>query len=230
MDMEGDKLRALEAKHRLETERIEGYRSQVAKHTIRAERPGLVVYGPPELRPRYDRRIPIREGTRVRERQVILTIPDMSTAAVNVKIHESAVQRVAEGQPVRIRVNANPDVVIAGQVTSVAELPDAGSRFMNPSMNAYEAIIRIEETYDWLRPGMSAEVEILVDRIEDALYVPLQAVLLEEDGHACYVLENGRPARRVVTTGGFSNDLIAIRSGLEEGEEVLLRPSAALKQ
>ena len=229
MDMASEKLRLLESRYRLETKRIDGYRSEIDKHIIRAERPGLVVYGGRESRRsgRYsgDGDGVIRAGANVRERQTIITVPDMTRAAVNIKVAEASVQQLAVGQSARIRLDAMPDLGIAGHVASVAELPDANHARVSRSANVFETIIRIEGAYEWLKPGMSAEVEILVDLMEDALYVPLQSVVYEDDERACYVLERGRPARRVVETGGASNDFISITSGLVEGEEVLLRPS-----
>ena len=71
---------------------------------------------------------------------------------------------------------------------------------------------------------MSAEVEILVDQLSDAVYVPLQAVTYWDDKRVVYVDNIGNPERREVETGTFSDSFIEIRSGLREGEKVLLLP------
>ncbi len=75
---------------------------------------------------------------------------------------------------------------------------------------------------------MSAEVEILVQRLEDVVQVPLQAVTTSENSKVCYVANGGAPEKRVVETGEFNESFIQIAKGLEPGEEVLLRPPRSL--
>ena len=66
---------------------------------------------------------PIREGATVRERQSIITIPDMTRMSVSVKIHESYIKKIKKGQKARITVDAFPDSVLDGEVTKVGVLP-----------------------------------------------------------------------------------------------------------
>ncbi len=129
----------------------------------------------------------IREGATVRERQAIITIPDMTSMSVNVKIHESYIKKVKKGQKARITVDAFPDKVLDGEVTKVGVLPDSQNRWMNPDIKVYLTTITIDGTHDWLKPGMSAKVEILVNQLEDVVYVPVQAVSPDDGKQVCYV-------------------------------------------
>ena len=115
---------------------------------------------------------PIREGATVRERQSIITIPDMTKMSVRVKIHESYIKKIKKGQKARITVDAFPDTVLDGEVTKVGVLPDSQNRWMNPDMKVYLTTITINGTNDWLKPGMSAKVEILANCLSDVVYVP----------------------------------------------------------
>ena len=144
--------------------------------------------------------------------------------AVKTNIHESAVQRIAVGQAVRVGIDAFPDARLTGVVTKVAVVADSANAFMNPDLKVYPTTVKIEGTYNWLRPGMSAEVEILVDKLEDVIYVPLQAVTYWDDERVVYVDNFGNPERREVKVGTFSDSFIEITSGLRVGEEVLLLP------
>src|SRR5690606_27067060 len=112
----------------LEAEKLADINEQLAQTIIRAQRPGLVVYGSAEQSGQPFRgggnQEPIAEGATVRERQPILTIPDMTEMAVRVNIHESAVQRVREGQKVAIRIDAFPNMRLTGEVTKVAVVAD----------------------------------------------------------------------------------------------------------
>ena len=210
----------------LEAQRLVDLNEQLALTVIRAQRPGLVVYGSADTgQPfRGGNQEPIQEGATVRERQAILTIPDMTEMAVRVNIHESSVQRVAEGQTVAVRIDAFPDMRLTGDVIKVAVVADSGNAFMNPDLKVYPTIVRIDGEHDWLRPGMTAEVEILVASLENTVYVPIQAVTYLEDKQVVYVSRAGRREAREVQTGNYSEQFIEILSGLSAGEEVMLLP------
>lgn len=210
----------------LEAQRLVDLNEQLALTVIRAQRPGLVVYGSADTgQPfRGGNQEPIQEGSTVRERQAILTIPDMTEMAVRVNIHESSVQRVAEGQTVAVRIDAFPDMRLTGEVIKVAVVADSGNAFMNPDLKVYPTIVRIDGEHEWLRPGMTAEVEILVASLENTVYVPIQAVTYLEDKQVVYVSRAGRREAREVQTGNYSEQFIEILSGLSAGEEVMLLP------
>ncbi len=70
----------------------------------------------------------IREGATVRERQPIITIPDMKQMAVKVKIHESYIKKVSKGIKARIQVDAFPEEKLTGEVIKVGVLPDSQNR------------------------------------------------------------------------------------------------------
>ncbi|MDG2249711.1 MAG: HlyD family efflux transporter periplasmic adaptor subunit [Gammaproteobacteria bacterium] len=217
-----------ERKYNLERVKLADIEEQIELATIVAQRPGLVVYGAADQNQmRYrgsSSQEAIQEGATVRERQAILTIPDMREMAVKTNIHESAVQRVAVGQKVRVSIDAFPDINLMGVVTKVAVVADSANSFMNPDLKVYPTTIKIDGIHDWLRPGMSSEVEILVNNLADVVYVPVQAVTYWDEQRVVYVDAGGSPERREVEIGTFSESFIEITSGLREGEKVLLLP------
>lgn len=224
---EAARYSSAERKYNLERVKLADVNEQIELATIKAQRPGLVVYGASDqnsMRFRSNSQEAIQEGATVRERQSILTIPDMREMAVKVNIHESAVQRVAVGQSVQVSVDAFPDEELSGVVTKVAVVADSANSFMNPDLKVYPTTIKIDGTHEWLRPGMSAEIEILVQSLEDVIYVPIQAVTYFDDKRVVYVSSRGRAERREIEVGTFSDSYIEIVAGLEEGEEVLLLP------
>lgn len=224
---EAARYSSAERKYNLERVKLADVNEQIELATIRAQRPGLVVYGASDsnsMRYRNNSQEAIQEGATVRERQSILTIPDMREMAVKVNIHESAVQRVAVGQSVKVSVDAFPDEQLTGVVTKVAVVADSANSFMNPDLKVYPTTIKIDGTHEWLRPGMSAEIDILVQSLEDVIYVPIQAVTYHDDKRVIYVSNRGRAERREIEIGTFSDSYIEIVAGLEEGEEVLLLP------
>jgi len=159
----------------------------------------------------------------VRERQAIITIPDMTRMSVNVKIHETYIKKIQKGQKARITVDAFADKTLTGEVTKVGVLPDSQNRWMNPDLKVYAVTVAIDGTHEWIKPGMSSKVEIMVTKLEDVVQIPVQAVTLNEGKQVCYVLGGFKPERREVEVGEFTDEFIEVKRGLKEGEVVLLR-------
>jgi multidrug efflux pump subunit AcrA (membrane-fusion protein) len=143
--------------------------------------------------------------------------------SVKLKIHESHIKKIKKGMKANIRIDAFPDEKLSGEVTKVGVLPDSQNRWMNPDMKVYVTTISIDAVYDWLKPGMSAKVEVLVNELPDVVFVPVQAVSNEDGEHVCYMASVGGPKRRAVEIGEFNDEFIEIKKGLKEGEKVFLR-------
>ena len=94
---------------------------------------------------------------------------------------------------------------------------------MNPDMKVYLTTININGTNDWLKPGMGAKVEVLVNSLSNVIYVPVQAVSPLEGKQVCYVANGRKPECRTVEAGEFNDEFIEVKSGIKEGERVLLR-------
>jgi HlyD family secretion protein len=219
------KLRSAQGNHQVQVRQRDDLNQQLEKCTIQAKKPGLVVYGSAgDDMVYYGNEERIREGATVRERQAIITIPNMTRMSVKVKVHESYIKKVKKGQKARITVDAFPDKVLTGEVTKVGVLPDSQNRWMNPDLKVYLTTVTIDGTQDWVKPGMSTKVEILVNKIEDCLYVPVQAVSPDGEKQVCYVAGSLKPDRREVQLGEFNDEFIEIKGGLNEGDHVLLSP------
>jgi len=218
------RLNSAQGQYEVQRRQLKDLKEQLEKCTLRAKKSGLVVYGGSrDDMVYYGNEERIREGATVRERQAIITIPDMTRMSVNVKIHESYIKKVKKGQKARITVDAFPDTVLTGEVTKVGVLPDSNNRWMNPDMKVYVTAITIDGTYDWVKPGMSAKVEVLVNRLANCVYVPVQAISPDNGKQVCYVANGLRSERREVQIGEFNDDFIEVKNGLKEGERVLLR-------
>ena len=204
-----------------ESKHLGWLREQFEACTIVAERPGLVVYG--DGSGSWDPDEIIREGAKVRERQAIITIPDMRYMALEVKIHESKVKRVKKGMPVKIVADAEPDRTLEGVVEQVSVLPDSENQRFNPDQKVYKTRIAIKGMHEWVKPGMAARAEILIRDIEDTIIVPVQAVRSIGDDQVVIVRSNDKPQVRRVEVEDFNNRFAAISSGLSESEVVYLQ-------
>lgn len=223
--------KSAQAQFSVQQSQLKEFNEQVQKCIITARKPGLVVYGGGgDEMFYYGDQERIREGGTVRERQSIITIPDMTRMGVKVKIHESYIKQVKKGQKVRITVDAFQDQRLSGEVAKVGVLPDSQNRWMSPDLKVYLTTVRIDGTNTWLKPGMTAKVEIMVDRLAEVVFVPVQAVTPLEGKQVCHVVSGGSARPREVEIGQFNDEFIEIKKGLIEGERVLLRPPETATQ
>jgi multidrug efflux pump subunit AcrA (membrane-fusion protein) len=203
-----------------ERDQLKDLQTQLSNCVIKAERPGLVVYGDGTGRDRWNRKI--LEGATVWERQAIITIPDMRKMALTVKIHESQVKRISTGLSVNIKVDAEADKALEGVVYKVGLLPDSEDSQFNPDQKVYKTTITVTGNHTWLKPGMTARAEIVVREYDDVLYVPLQAVMPRDQGHACLVQTPAGHELRSVEVLDYNNRYCAIQAGLNPGDAVYL--------
>jgi HlyD family secretion protein len=215
------KFQTAKRRYDMELAKKEDLERQLRACTIRASTSGLVAYGDLNSSNSFNRE-PIEEGATVRLRQTILTIPDMKRMGVRLNVHESQVKKVRPGQPVRVTVDAEPGKVLTGTVAELAVLPDSSSSRYTPNLKVYPCSIHIEGTHPWLKPGMNAKVEIIVEQLAEVVYVPVQSIEVENDHHFCYVEAGGKMERREITTGSFNEEFIEVREGLLPGDKVAL--------
>ena len=217
------KLHSAEATFALQKERREKLETQLAACTIRATTPGLVIYGT-SMNYEARQRDPIEIGDIVHKGQKILTIPNSSEVAAIVRVHESWIERVRAGLPVRVTADPFPDNVFTGKIETVAPLPDPQSRWMNTGLKVYTTQVSIDGRDHVLRPGMSAKIEIVIDELENVLCVPLQAVASHKGTKMCYLVTPAGLEARPVETGQFNDSFVEVKSGLAEGDVISLVP------
>ena len=201
-----------------QVDELERINSQIEKCTIRATRPGLVVYGSGGNRWRQDT---ISEGSQIRERQVIINFPDVSSMCAKAKIHESIITRVKNGQKAKIVVDALPDKSYNGTVTKVGVVP-LSQGWLNPDLKVYMTDVTIDGSFKELKPGMTSQVQIFISELKNVIMVPLQAVSTLGNESVCFVMKGSKPQMRKVVIGDYNDKYIEIKEGLKEGENVVL--------
>lgn len=217
-------LKARELTYSVETEKLRRFRAQIKACKLMAPQDGKVVYA--NQRSRRSEPVVIEEGTSVRERQAIITLPDFTQMKVEAKIHESKISNVREGLKALIKVDAVPDKTFQGVVHIVPDVPVKGE-WPNTDLMSYETTVRILDDVDELKPGMAAEVEIIAEDREDVLQVPIQAILAIGDKFAAFVkTKNGVELRQDIIIGSSNDKMIEVKSGLEEGEQVVMNPKS----
>ncbi len=224
------KVKAAEGRYNLEARQREDIIAQIEKCSVRARRPGLVVYGGGGSMRYYYGNEQIREGALVREQQPIITIPDMSRMIVKVRIHETYIKKIKKGQQVHITADAFPDNTLEGEVTKVGVLPDSQMRWNDPDNKVYLTTISIHNAANWLKPGMSTRSEILVKTLPDVVYVPMQAVTPIGGKQFCFVAKGSGQEQREVELGEFNDEFIEIKKGIVAGENICLRAPPSIEK
>ena len=141
---------------------------------------------------------------------------------------EADIAKVKEGQEVEFSVDSFPDEIFKGVVTQVRNNPITTSNVVT-----YEVIIGIDNKDLKIKPGMTANVEVIVAESKDVMMVPNKAwrfYTLDEKGDVVrykdkgiWILKNGKPERVNVTLGVANDDFTEIKSDkINLGDEVIL--------
>ena len=199
-------------------------KEQIAKCTIYAPVAGMVVYATTGRGGWRGNQEPLDEGQQVRERQEIIHLPTATGMKAKIKVHESSLEKVGQGMPVRVTVDALPGKAYAGTVAKIGFLPDAQMAFLNPDLKVYSTQVYIDGDTSDLRPGMTCRAEIVVKELDDVVYVPIQAVLRVDGKPTVHLPGKNGPELRFVKTGLDNNRLVHVVDGLAAGEKVLLAP------
>jgi len=220
-------LRAQGAGLKLEKDRLDRLQAQLKNCRIVAPKKGMVVYANNRGGSRFgsSQTADIEEGSMVRESQALVQLPDLTRMQVKVTIHESHVDKIEEGMPARVVIQ---DQEYDGDVKSVAKQPERTSWF-SANVKEYATVVSIHGAPRGLRPGMTAAVTIFVDRSDDALTVPVSAVVEKSRGKFfCWVKTPGGPERRLLKLGLTNDKLIEVIDGVKDGDEVLRHPRAVV--
>ena len=221
-------FKAKEAEFNRQKDKLKKTETQLSKTKIYAPADGLALYATStERRGRFGPSDePLDEGSTVRERQDLITLPTTAGFNAEIDIFEASLDKVRPGLPVVITIEALPGERFMGKVVSVAPVPDAETSFMSPDLKVYPTLIEIEnaDNVDLLKSGMSCEAEIIVKQYEEAVYVPIQAVIRVNNKPTVYIGDGENPKPRPVEIGLDNNLMIVIDKGLKEGEVVSLSP------
>ncbi|GAF71548.1 unnamed protein product, partial [marine sediment metagenome] len=204
------KLASSKATYLVRKERLEKLQEQLEACVIKAPSLGQVVYAS-SMGGMWERRNrPIEIGAEVRERQKIISIPDTSKMKVEIKVHETWVDKVRVGQEAKITVAAFPDKTFAGKVLKKAPLADR-QNWLNPDLKVYVTDVGIDGTHKFLKTGMTAKVEIVIEELKGVISVPIQAVVNIEGKKVCFVSNGSSSERRQVETGAFNDSFVEIK-------------------
>lgn len=218
-------LKAKEAEYNRQKDKLQKLIDQIDKTKIYAPADGLVIYATSAQSGGWrGNDEPLDEGQEVRERQELIYLPTANLAKAELSIHESNLKKTQLGLPAIVTVDALPGKTFYGTVERIAPLPDAQSMWMNPDLKVYDSEIYIEGDDASLRTGMSCQAEIIVQQLNEVVYVPLQSVVRLGEKPTVYKLTANGVQPQTVTLGLDNNKMVHIEKGLADGDVVLMNP------
>lgn len=142
-----------------------------------------------------------------------MQIADLSKMKVTVQVGEKDIAKIAVGQSANVTYPAFPDIVSQGTVTAIASVANTDSSYGGGGSVTFNVDILIESPDARLKPGMTAEVSVVTEKLDDVVMVPTMA-LMTEDGENYYVNlatdDEGKETRRVNVNVVTQNDNEAV--------------------
>ena len=187
---------------------------------IKAPIDGIVLFGDPA---QSWMRNQITVGAHVWHGMRLFTFPDLSSLIIESRVLEMDFYKVVKDQEITATVEALPDLELTGKISSISESARANNWWGGSADWTYFAFkATMDQADERLKPGMSCEVEIVTDTIDDAIYVPVGAVFTTGERRLCYVVEGDSTTPVEVKVGKSSEEFVQILEGLDAGETVLL--------
>jgi HlyD family secretion protein len=148
----------------------------------------------------------------------IVVLADLEHYYIDASIDETDIARLQVAQDVAITLDAFPDATLTGKVTQIDPLGSVAQGVVT-----YRVEIEVASDQRMLRPNMTATVDIVVARKENALVVPNRAVKRGTAGrYQVDVVQEGKAESRSVTIGLSNETVTEIVEGVSEGEEVVV--------
>lgn len=180
--------------------------------TITAPQDGMVIY---ETNWNGSK---IAEGSQISAwNPVVATLPDLTSMQSITYVNEVDIRKVKPKQQVNIGLDAFPEKKLTGVVSRVANV---GQQRPNSDAKVFEVIILVNESDPLLRPAMTTSNAIIAEKLDNVLYVPLEAVHVENDSINYVHMNNG--TKQEVKLGMSNTNEVVIEMGLEEGDRVYL--------
>lgn len=223
------KERAEQAGFKLESDRLERLERQVRNCEIKAPQNGMVIYANDQGSGRGggSSSVKIEEGAMVRESQTILRLPDLANMQVKMTVHESKIEQLKVGMPANIRVT---DREFQGKIVAIANQPEPGSWFQS-NIKEYATIVKIDGAAESLKPGLTAETEVLIADLPNVIAVPVSCVVEQSGKYLAWVVTGpNKIEKRTLLVGMTNQKLIEVSDGLREGDVVLLNPRAIVEE
>ncbi len=152
----------------------------------------------------------------------LIDLPDLRELRAETEINEVDISKIKLDQEVEIQLDAFSDTIYTGTVKEIASLAKYKDEEKKSKVKIFPVEILINGTSKELMPGMTVSCKIIVDKIDNVLFVPIEAIIKE--GNTDYVFQKSGNSykKQEVEVGLANNDYIIIEKGLKEGDQIAL--------
>lgn len=150
----------------------------------------------------------------------LIQLPDLSALKATVKINEVDVAKISKELRVEVKPDAFSDSIFTGTVNSIANL--AVNKDGSSKIKVFPVEILLNGSNKNLLPGLTVSCRIIIDKIEDVLFIPLDAVKAEGDKNFVYKKNGSGFDKMEIETGRNNTDYVVVVNGLKEGDEIAL--------
>jgi len=170
---------------------------------------------------------PFKVGDNAWPGSPLAEIPDLGTLEMEGKIEEIDRGRVAPGQPVRIKIDALPEKTLSGKLSSLSILTEQTNEW--PPQKNFRAYAQVEQGNQKLRPGMNGNLDIVVNRLPDAISIPAKALFTRNGKPIVYVAGKNGYIPTEVELLARNPDEVAIKGINADDKVTLAEPPAEPK-
>lgn len=162
----------------------------------------------------------VLSGDQISAGQVAFRLDDLTSLYVDVEVSEVDINSVSVGQPAALTFDAILNREYHGEVVEVAK---AGNNVNG--VVSFKVTVELTDADSFVKPGMTAAVNITIEEIQDVLLVPNRAVRLVDGERVVYLLVDGLPVRTEIRLGSSSDTVSVLAGGdVEEGDLIILNP------
>lgn len=172
---------------------------------------------------------PFKEGDRAWAGAGIAEVPELTTIQANAPVYEADRGKVAPGQPASLRVDGVPDKEHKGQVFEISTLAKLDYSSY-PVRKSFDMTVRLEAPDPRLRPGMSANFRVEVERLPNSIVIPAEAVFDKGGRIVAYVLANSGFEERLLEIARRGDGQVLVARGLKQGERIALKDPTVPKE
>ncbi len=159
---------------------------------------------------------------------VVAKIPDLSEMISKTFVNEIDISKIAKEQEVNITVDAFPDLKLKGVVETVANI---GQEEEGGDAKVFEVKVKLTTMDSVLKPAMTTSNEIIIETLEDVVYIPIEAVFSNDSLQFVYKKDGNKVVKQQVITGKANSTSIVVVDGIKVNESVfLVSPSNAEQQ
>lgn len=160
----------------------------------------------------------IQEGEEVRPGVPILDIVNPERMRVRARVNQVDINELRTGQPVRVGLDAYPDLSFTGHVAQISPLGATSS--LSPKVRQFLVLVDVDGSHPNLMPDLTAAIDVELQRVARALVIPRDAVRYD-GGKAIVRVKSGNGfADREIALGAKSATEAVVTGGLEEGAVV----------